>query len=154
MRLDARTAHLLSAVGLPDTQWFMSKASQRADDYIDIPRWYSRRGTVSDECRTWLVLGMFADTTLGLDLDSGCVYALGDGSTCMAYGPLHRDGESLVYALTQFQELLQDLEEDGGMREEHVDALRAQITAFDSLPFADEDSPWHLAFEEVMDGIW
>ncbi|MFD6343124.1 SUKH-4 family immunity protein [Streptomyces roseolus] len=153
-RLDARTAYLLSTIGLPDTEWFMSKASLRADDYIDIPRWYSKWGTATDECRNWLVLGMLADTTLGLDPDSGTVYALGDGPTHMTYSPLHRDVESLVYALTQFQKLQQALEEDDENREERVDALRARITAFDSLPFADEESQWHLTFEEVVDGIW
>ncbi|MFI8326941.1 SUKH-4 family immunity protein [Streptomyces sp. NPDC085529] len=153
-RLDARTAHLLSAIGLPDTDWFMSKASLRADDYIDIPRWYSKWGTAPEECRTWLVLGMLADTTLGLDPDSGTVYALGDGTTHMTYSPLHRDVESLVYTLTLFQNLQQALEEDDENREERVDALRAQITAFDSLPFTDEESQWHLTFEEVIDGIW
>ncbi|MFJ3616189.1 hypothetical protein [Streptomyces hydrogenans] len=39
---DARTAHLLSTIALPDTERFMSKASLRTDDHIDIPRWYSR----------------------------------------------------------------------------------------------------------------
>ncbi|MFJ8862383.1 hypothetical protein ACIRD8_28630 [Streptomyces sp. NPDC102451] len=24
----------------------------------------------------------------------------------------------------------------------------------DALPFADEDSQWNLAFEEVIDGVW
>ncbi|MFF5454717.1 SUKH-4 family immunity protein [Streptomyces sp. NPDC012950] len=42
--LDTRTAHLLSDVGLPDTEWFMSKASLRTDDSIDIPHWYSTWG--------------------------------------------------------------------------------------------------------------
>ncbi|MFB6828392.1 SUKH-4 family immunity protein [Streptomyces hydrogenans] len=154
LRLDTRTAHLLSTVGLPDTEWFMSKASLRADDFIDIPRWYSKWGTAPGECRNWLVIGMFADTALGLDPDSGTVYALGDGPTHMTYRPLHRDVESLVYALTAFENLRQALEEDDEDREARVDALRARITAFDSLPFADEESQWHLAFEEVIDGIW
>ncbi|MGW6540529.1 hypothetical protein ACWGBV_03435 [Streptomyces sp. NPDC055051] len=35
----------------------------------------------------WLVLGMFADTTLGRDLDSGANYALGDGSGPMGFRP-------------------------------------------------------------------
>ncbi|MFF9501240.1 SUKH-4 family immunity protein [Streptomyces sp. NPDC014656] len=156
-RLDARTAHLLSTVGLPDTEWFMSKASLRADDHVDVPRWYSKWGTAPEECHRWLVLGMFADTTLGLDPDSGTVYALGDGPARMTYRPLHRDVESLVHALTAFENLRQALEEpeeDDGDREERVDALRARITAFDPLPFAEEESPWHLVFEEVIDGIW
>ncbi|MEU2503442.1 hypothetical protein ABZ621_01890 [Streptomyces sp. NPDC007863] len=35
-----------------------------------------------------------------------------------------------------------------------LDALRARITAHDPLPFANEESPWHLALEEVAGGIW
>lgn len=153
-RLGARTAHLLSAVGLPDTEWFMSKASLRADDYIDVPRWYGIRGTTPEECHDWLVLGMLADTTLGLDPDSGTVHALGDGPTRMTYAPLHRDVESLLYALTLFQTVYQTLEDNADAIEERLDALRARITAFDPLPFADEESQWHLVFEEVIDGIW
>ncbi|MFE5729944.1 SUKH-4 family immunity protein [Streptomyces sp. NPDC056528] len=152
--LDTRTAYLLSSVGLPDTEWFMSKTSLRADDYINIPQWYSKWGTAPEECHNWLVLGLFADTTLGLDPDSGTVYALGDGPTQMTYSPLHRDVESLLYALTKFEALRQELEDNDEDTEERVDALRAQITAFDPLPFADEDSQWHLTFEEVIDGIW
>ncbi|WP_432060961.1 SUKH-4 family immunity protein [Streptomyces sp. S1] len=152
--LDTRTAHLLSDVGLPDTEWFMSKASLRTDDSIDIPHWYSTWGTTPTECHDWLVLGLFADTTLGLAPDSGTVYALGDGPAEMTYRPLHRDVESLVYALTEFETLRQTLEDHAEDTEERVDALRARITAFDPLPFADEDSPWHLTFEEVVDGIW
>ncbi|MFJ3616208.1 SUKH-4 family immunity protein [Streptomyces hydrogenans] len=154
IRLDARTAHLLSTVGLPDTEWFMAKASLRADDHVDIPRWYRTRGAVPRECRDWLVLGMLADTTLGLDPNSGTVHALGDSLTRMTYTPLHRDVESLLYTLTRFQTLRQALEAGTSDTEEQLDALRARITAFDPLPFADEESQWHLIFEEVNDGIW
>ncbi|WP_078968090.1 MULTISPECIES: SUKH-4 family immunity protein [unclassified Streptomyces] len=69
-------------------------------------------------------------------------------------GPLHSDIESLVYALTEFESLRQPLEDDDGETEERVGTLRAQISAFDPLPFADEESQWHLTFEEVIDGIW
>ncbi|MER5738899.1 SUKH-4 family immunity protein [Streptomyces sp. NPDC002262] len=150
---DARTEHLLGTVGLPDTKWFMPKASLRADDYIGVPCWYGKWGTAPDECRNWLVLGMLAGITLGLDPSSATVYALGDGPAHMAYSPLYRDVGSLVCVLAQFQNLQQALEEDDKNREERVDALRDQITAFAPLPFADEESQWHLAFEEVIDGI-
>lgn len=106
------------------------------------------------KCHDWLVLGMFADTTLALAPDTGTVYALGDGET-LVYRAIHRDVESLVFALTKFQILQRELESgDGGDTEERVDALRAEITEFDPLPFQDQDSQWHLAFEEVIDGIW
>ncbi|WP_329581012.1 SUKH-4 family immunity protein [Streptomyces sp. NBC_01361] len=69
--------------------------------------------------------------------------------------PIHRDVESLTYALTKFAALRQELENnDGDDVEERVDGLRAQISELDPLPFEDEDSQWNLAFEEVIDCIW
>ncbi|MCC8479671.1 SUKH-4 family immunity protein [Streptomyces globisporus] len=153
-RLDDRTALLLSTVGLPDTVWFMSKASLRPDDPVDLVSWYGSWGTVPPAGRHWLVLGRFAETTLALDPDEGTVYALADGEEELNCSPIHRDVESLVYALTKFEALLQEFESDKGEAEVRVDALREQITEFDPLPFADEDSPWSLAFEEAVDGIW
>ncbi|MEV6782064.1 SUKH-4 family immunity protein [Streptomyces sp. NPDC051098] len=152
-QINDRAALLLSSIGLPDTEWFMAKASLRADDSINLVEWYGDKGTVPKECHDWLVLGMFADTTLALAPDSGTVYALGDGETELVYTVLHRDVESLVYSLTKFQILQQELGDDED-REERVDALRAEIAEFDPLPFEDEDSQWHLTFEEVIDGIW
>ncbi|MGW6286951.1 SUKH-4 family immunity protein [Streptomyces sp. NPDC055107] len=153
-RLDDRTAFVLSAIGLPDTPWFMARASLRADDFIDLAGRYGGRGPVPDSCRHWLVLGLLADTTLALDPDRGTVHALGDGVNGLVHHPIHRDAESLVYALTRFEALCRRPGNDDGAIEERVDALRADITSFDPLPFADEDSPWHLVLEEVVDGIW
>ncbi|MGW6404953.1 SUKH-4 family immunity protein [Streptomyces sp. NPDC055134] len=154
-RLNDRTTRLLSSVGLPDTEWFMSKASLSPTDFINVAQWYSNRGTVPKECHDWLVLGLFADTTLALAPHAGTVYALGDGETQLTYTPIHRDVESLVYALTKFETLRQELEEAGSEDvEERVDGLRAEISALDPLPFEDDDSQWNLAFEEVIDGIW
>ncbi|WP_411084606.1 SUKH-4 family immunity protein [Streptomyces sp. cmx-18-6] len=153
-RLDDRTALLLSTVGLPDTEWFMSRASLRADDFVDLTGWYGSRGAVPESCRHWLVLGLFADTTLALDPDEGTVHALGEGAGGPVHQPIHRDVESLVYALTRFEALRRRLADGDGEVEERVDALRDEIVAFDPLPFAEEDSPWNLAFEEVVDGVW
>uniref|UniRef100_A0AAU3GJV8 SUKH-4 family immunity protein n=1 Tax=Streptomyces sp. NBC_01401 TaxID=2903854 RepID=A0AAU3GJV8_9ACTN len=153
-RVNDRAALLLSTVGLPDSEWFMSKASLRADDPVDLVGWYGSRGTVPKACDDWLVLGLFAETTLALDPGAGTVYALGDSEDGLVYHPIHRDVESLVYALTKFEALRHELEEDDENTEERVDALRAQITEFDALPFASEDSQWNLSFEEVIDGIW
>lgn len=59
------------------------------------------------------------------------------------------------YSLTKFQILQQVLGDgDDENTEERVDAVRAAIIEFDPLPFEDEDSQWHLAFDEVIDGIW
>ncbi|MCX5443653.1 SUKH-4 family immunity protein [Streptomyces sp. NBC_00056] len=108
-RMNDRTALLLSSVGLPDTEWFMSKASLSATDSINVAQWYSNRGTVPKECHDWLVLGLFADTTLALAPDTGMIYALGDGEDELVYTPIHRDVESLTYALTKFAALRQEL---------------------------------------------
>ncbi|MEJ8640108.1 SUKH-4 family immunity protein [Streptomyces sp. MS2.AVA.5] len=154
-QINDRAALLLSSIGLPDTEWFMSKASLRASDSINLVEWCGDKGTVPKECHDWLVLGMFDDTTLALAPDTGTVYALGDGDTQLVYTALHRDVESLVYSLTRFQILQQELEDgDDEDWEGRVDALRAEIAEFDPLPFEDEDSQWHLTFEEVIDGIW
>ncbi|MFD0118121.1 SUKH-4 family immunity protein [Streptomyces sp. NPDC058320] len=154
-RMNDRTALLLSSVGLPDTEWFMSKASLSATDSVNVAQRYSNRGTVPKECHDWLVLGLFADTTVALAPDTGMVYALGDGEDELVYTPIHRDVESLTYALPKFAVLRQELENnDGDDLEERVDGLRAKISELDQLPFEDEDSQWNLAFEEVIDGIW
>ncbi|UCA50884.1 SUKH-4 family immunity protein [Streptomyces sp. WA6-1-16] len=86
--------------------------------------------------------------------DTASVYAIAEGEEEINYSPMHRDVESLVYALTKFEALLQDLERGREGVGERVDALRGEITEFDPLPFADEESPWNPAFEEVIDGIW
>ncbi|TXL84723.1 SUKH-4 family immunity protein [Streptomyces sp. IB2014 016-6] len=154
-QVNDRTALFLSSVGLPDTEWFMSKASLSAADSINLAEWYSNRGKVPDECRTWLVLGLFAETTLALAPDSGTVYSLGVGETQLVYAPIHRDVESLVYTLTKFESLRQQLAADDTEDvEARMDALRTEISAFDPLPFEDDDSQWNLALEEVIDGIW
>uniref|UniRef100_UPI0004CB076B SUKH-4 family immunity protein n=1 Tax=Streptomyces sp. NRRL WC-3725 TaxID=1463933 RepID=UPI0004CB076B len=119
-RLNYRTASLLSSIGLPDTEWFMSKASLRPDDPMDLVSWYGSRGSVPAPCQHWLVLGFFADTKLALDPDQGTVYALGDGEE-LVYYPIHRDVESLVYALTKFEALRRQLENDDEETEERVD---------------------------------
>ncbi|MEW2133222.1 SUKH-4 family immunity protein [Streptomyces sp. NPDC005435] len=38
--------------------------------------------------------------------------------------------------------------------EEMPEDLRARVTEFDPLPFADDESPWSLTLEEVVHGIW
>jgi hypothetical protein len=154
-RMNERTARLLSSVGLPDTSWFMSRTSSSASDSINLTQWYSNTGTVPEECRDWLVLGLFADTTLALDPDTGTVHEVGDGETQLMHKPIHRDVESLVYALTKFQRLLEELKDNEDEdAETRADTLQAEITDFDSIPFESEDSQWSLALEEVIDGIW
>ncbi|WP_405676089.1 SUKH-4 family immunity protein [Streptomyces sp. NBC_01511] len=152
--LDDRTALFLSSVGLPDAEWFMSKAGLTEADSINLAEWYSDKGGVPDECRDWLVLGLIAETTLALAPDSGTVHSLGDGETQLVYAPIHRDVESLVYTLTRFESVRRQLAYDTEDVEARMDALRTEISGFDPLPFEDGESQWNLALEEVIDGIW
>ncbi|WP_030543260.1 SUKH-4 family immunity protein [Streptomyces albus] len=154
-QVNGRTALFLGNVGLPDTEWFMSRAGLGAGESINLSEWYGHQVAVPKECQDWLVLGLFAHTTLALAPDTGAVYALGDGGPELVRTRIHRDVESLVHALTKFQALQHELEtNDDADTEERVDALRIEITDFDPLPFEDADSQWNLAFEEVIDGIW
>ncbi|MEV8352008.1 SUKH-4 family immunity protein [Streptomyces niveus] len=152
--VDDRTALFLSCVGLPDCEWFMSKSGLREADSVDLTEWYRDKGGVPDECRDWLVLGLFAETTLALAPGSGTVHSIGDTEGRLVYAPIHRDVESLVYALTKFEILRRQLSGGSEGVEARVDSLRAEITGFDPLPFADGESQWNLAVEEVIDGIW
>ncbi|MEV6703100.1 SUKH-4 family immunity protein [Streptomyces sp. NPDC051453] len=65
----------------------MAKASLSAADSINVAQWHSNRGTVPKERHDWLVLGLFADTTLALAPDTGMVYVLGDGEDELVYTP-------------------------------------------------------------------
>jgi hypothetical protein len=153
-RLDRRAAEFLSRVGLPDSEYFMAKASVGQEESIRLESWFgSERGTLPQECREWLVLGHFVASLIALDPVSGKVYAFGEGEPLDAYEHLHRDVESLAYALYLFRKF-EDEERGEEEIEERVDRLRSQIEAFDPLPFADEQSQWNLVLEEVVDGIW
>ncbi|MEU6633453.1 SUKH-4 family immunity protein [Streptomyces parvus] len=143
--MNDRTARLLSAVGLPDTAWFMSKASLRTDDVVDLVSWYGSRGAVPPGCRRWLVLGLFAETTLALDPDEGAVYAIAEGEEEINYSPMHRDVESLVYALTKFEALLQELERDRERESANVwtpCAARSQSSIHLPLPTKSHRGIW------------
>lgn len=154
-RLDARTADFLSRVGLPDDEHFKSKAAVGQEESINLAQWFRPEdGPLPEECREWLVLGYFAASLITLAPDSGKVYAFGEGEPLDAYTQLHRDVESLVYALRLFKEFDGHEREDDSDIEEQVERLRAQITAFDPLPLEDDQSQWNLVFDEVIEGIW
>lgn len=154
-RLDPRTADFLSGVGLPDEAYFMSKASVGQEESVDLAEWFGPEdGTLPEECRTWLVLAHFAASLLALDPESGKVYAFGEGEPLDAYTQLHRDVESLAYALLLLKRFEQEPEDDADGVDERLDRLRARIEAFDPLPFEDEQSQWTLVLDEVAEGVW
>lgn len=154
-QVDRRTADFLSQVGLPDDEYFNSKASIGQKESIALAEWYRPEdGPLPPECRSWLVLAYFAASVIALDPSNGKVYAFSEGSPLDSYALLHRDVESLVYALYLFKKFVELEREDDGEVEEQVERLRARIEAFDPLPFEDEQSQWALIFDEVIDGIW
>ncbi|WP_018543734.1 SUKH-4 family immunity protein [Streptomyces sp. LaPpAH-108] len=153
-RFDGRTGEFLSRVGLPDTEWFMSRADLDHHGPIVLSEWLDRDEEVPGECRDWLVLACFAYSLLALDPATGRVYAFPESDPLDAYIPLHRDVESLVHSLCLFQRFLRDRPEDEDAVARRAERLRARITEFDSLPFEDDESQWSVALEEVVDGIW
>ncbi|WP_433451773.1 SUKH-4 family immunity protein [Streptomyces sp. CA-142005] len=153
--LDERTMLFLSQVGLPDTNWFKSKASVGQDESISLSEWFGPEdGTLPGECRSWLVLAYFAASLIALDPKSGKIYEFGEGEPLDSYTEIHRDVESLVYSLLLFQQFLQHRRDEDAEIESRAERLRAQISEFDSAPFGSEESQWTLALEEVIDGIW
>ncbi|GAA3818334.1 SUKH-4 family immunity protein [Streptomyces phyllanthi] len=152
--LDTRTAEFLCNVGLPDDFYFKSKASAGQEESINLAEWFGPGdGTLPEECRAWLVLSYFAASVIALDPETGKVYAFGEGEPLDSYVHLHRDVESLVYALFLFKKFEKSDHEDADV-EEQVERLRAEIEAFDPLPFENDQSQWNLVLDEVIEGIW
>ncbi|MFD7815788.1 SUKH-4 family immunity protein [Streptomyces sp. NPDC059785] len=154
-RLDARTAQFLSQVGLPDEQYFMSKASVGSQESINLAAWFrAKDDTLPEQCRSWLVLAYFAASLIALDPESGKVYEFGEGEPLASYRQLHRDVESLVHVLHLFQAFTEHERDDDADIEQQVEQLRARIETFDALPFAYDRSQWNLVLDEVIEGIW
>ncbi|GAA3818342.1 SUKH-4 family immunity protein [Streptomyces phyllanthi] len=154
---DLRTANFLSHVGLPDSGVFRSRMDVEAfcesgTDAITLGRRFdSQRLYCPPESRPWWKLSYFFTSLVALDPKSGKVYAFPEGS--MGYIQIHRNVESLVYALIEFRKLEID-HENGVDPEELAVRFKEKVSAFDSIPFADEESQWNLSLEELQDGIW
>ncbi|MGW3683253.1 SUKH-4 family immunity protein [Streptomyces prasinus] len=154
-RLDTRTADFLSQVGLPHDETFNSKASAGQEESILLTEWFAPDdGILPEECHPWLVLGYFAASVISLDPHTGKVYAFGEGEPLNTYTQLHRDVESLVHALNLFKKFREHQSDAQIGIDEQVEDLRARIHAFDAIPFEDDQSPWNLVLDEVIEGIW
>lgn len=113
---DARSANFLSLVGLPHSEAFTSREDVE-DPYpvgLDAVTLGSRFDHYGMPCpaesRSWWMLGYLFTSLIALDPTSGKVYAFPEGSS--GYIPLHRDVESLVYALVEFRKLEVDHDND------------------------------------------
>ncbi|MFE3587224.1 SUKH-4 family immunity protein [Streptomyces niveus] len=105
----------------------------------------------SAESRSWRMLGYLFTSLVAVDPASGRVYAFLEGSA--GYIALHRDVESLVYALVEFRKLEDDHDNDVDP-EELSRRFKQVVGAFDPIPFAHEDSQWNLSLEELEHGMW
>ncbi|MGQ4361722.1 SUKH-4 family immunity protein [Streptomyces sp. SAS_272] len=153
-RLDTRTADFLSCVGLPHDETFKSKASVGQEESILLTEWFRPEdGTLPEECHSWLILGYFAASVIALDPPTGKVYAFGEGEPLNTYTHLHRDVESLVYALNLLKRFDERERSDADI-EEQAEQLRARIQDFDATPFEHDQSQWNLIIDEIIEGIW
>lgn len=155
--VDARTAGFLGSVGLPLSDVFASRTDV-ADPYgpevdaITLGRRFDHYGLqCPEESRSWWSLGYLFTSLLALDPVSGTVYAFPEGA--MGYVALHRDVESLVFALIELRKVEND--RDNGVAPEELAArFREVVGAFDPTALSGEESPWDLALEEFEHGIW
>ncbi|MEV8071246.1 SUKH-4 family immunity protein [Streptomyces sp. NPDC085995] len=154
---DARAMTLLSSVGLPHSEVFTSREDP-ADPYepgfdpITLGSRFDHYGIpCPPESRTWWLLGYLFTSLIALDPESGKVYAFPEGEP--RHILLHRDVESLLSALIEFRKL-ETAHDEGADPHELAERFRQSVSAFDPTPFADEDSQWNLALEELEHGLW
>ncbi|MDI7787904.1 MULTISPECIES: SUKH-4 family immunity protein [Streptomyces] len=142
---DARSAAFLSFAGLPRSEVFTSREDVE-DPYpadLDAVTLGSRFDHCGMPClaesRPWWMLGYLFTSLIALDPTPGKVYAFPEGSD--GYIPLHRDVESLVYALVEFRKL--EIDHDYDVDPEELSArFKETADAFDPALFADDDSQW------------
>ncbi|MFD7854551.1 SUKH-4 family immunity protein [Streptomyces microflavus] len=154
---DSRSATFLSFVGVPHSEAFAAREDVEVPYPADLDA--ITLGSRFDHCgmpcpaesRSWWMLGYLFTSLIALDPTSGKVYAFPEKSN--GYIPLHRDVESLVYALVEFRKL--EIDHDNDVDPEELSArFKETVGAFDPTPFADQDSQWNLSLEELEHGIW
>ncbi|MFF3286436.1 SUKH-4 family immunity protein [Streptomyces sp. NPDC003023] len=157
VEFEARSANFLSSVGIPHSDVFTSREDVEdpypADlDAIGLGSRFDHYGMPCPaESRSWWMLGYLFTSLVAIDPKSGKLYAFPEGSA--DYTELHRDVESLVYALIDFRKLEVDHDNDVDPEEQSARFKRV-VGAFDPTPFADEDSQWNLSLEELEHGMW
>ncbi|MEV6652042.1 SUKH-4 family immunity protein [Streptomyces sp. NPDC051219] len=148
------SVEFLQDVGLPHDDLFLSRIDTTAPDKDPVrlaERFAARQRPCPPGAENWLALGYFLDSLLAFDPASARVYAFPDGTD--RHLLMHRNVESLVYALCALQEF--HAERDSTEDEEALaQAMRAQIEEFDALPFVDPISEWNIIYEEIIQGEW
>ncbi|MFF5505899.1 SUKH-4 family immunity protein [Streptomyces roseolus] len=151
------SANLLSTVGLPHSEVFISREEvpnpyPESLDSITLGSRFDHFDTpCPPESRAWWALGYLFETLVAVDPQSGKVYGFPEGEP--GYTELHRDVESLLFTLIEFRKL--EVDHDNDVDPEVLSARFKQVVgAFDSTPFADENSQWNQSLEELENGIW
>ncbi|WP_314247034.1 SUKH-4 family immunity protein [Streptomyces kutzneri] len=155
--VETRTAGFLSTVGLPESDVFASRMDV-SDPYgpevdaITVGSRFDHYGLqCPEESRSWWSLGYLFTSLIALDPVSGTVYAFPEGA--IGYVELHRDVESLVFALVELRKV--ETDRGNGVAPEVLAArFREVVGTFDPTAFADGESQWSLAVEELEHGIW
>ncbi|MEV4191769.1 SUKH-4 family immunity protein [Streptomyces toxytricini] len=115
------------------------------------PRFESSGLRCPEGSRSWWSLGYLFTSLLALDPVSGKVFAFAEGSSEPI--ELHRDIESLVFALIELRKV--EIGHDEGVDPEILASrFRDSVGSFDPTPLADEESQWNLSMEELEHGIW
>ncbi|AYN43664.1 hypothetical protein D9753_15210 [Streptomyces dangxiongensis] len=155
--VESRASALLSSVGLPHSDAFISKENPEdaygsGFDPLILGSRFDHYGlSCPEESRSWWLLGYLFTSLIALDPLSGKVYAFPESEE--EYILLHRDIESLQFSLVEFRKIEADHENDVDP-EELAERFRRVVGAFDPTPFADEESQWNLALEELEHGLW
>ncbi|MEU9479254.1 SUKH-4 family immunity protein [Streptomyces sp. NPDC048191] len=148
---------LLSSVGLPHSAIFTSKTDlEHMYEFGFNPT--TLAGLLGHlgrpfpyETRAWWPLGYLFTSLIAVDPESGRVYSFPESEE--HYILLHRDVESLLFALIELRKL--EVDHDNNVAPEELsERFRRVVGAFDPTPFADEESQWNLSLEELEHGIW
>ncbi|MFG2484834.1 SUKH-4 family immunity protein [Streptomyces virginiae] len=155
--VDSRAGAFLASVGLPESVVFAARRDVEDPygpevDAITLGSRFEHYGIpCPEESRQWWALGYLFTSLLAVDPASGRVYAFPEGA--LGHIELHRDIESLVFALIELRKV--EIDHDNGVSPEELAArFRDTVGRFDPTAFADEESQWNLAMEELEHGIW
>ncbi|GAA2452197.1 SUKH-4 family immunity protein [Streptomyces macrosporus] len=152
--LSGPTLEFLCTVGLPRMPKAEISAPHGKVRLRDLENASQESHGYSEEILEWIILGNLPGSTLALDPVTGIVH--GSYDDFETHMPLHSDVSSLAYTVYAVKRILPEVAAaaDQEERDELVDGLQRFIAERDPLPFADEDSEWNGAFDEIAMGMW